>query len=148
VNVARLLYGMGRDNVLPRGLFGYLSLRRQNPSRNILFVGGLAFLGTLFISFEQACDLLNFGAFLGFMGVNVATVFSYYVHSPAGHRRNVMWDLLLPGSGFLGCLIFWMGLPERAKIVGSLWLLTGLAYGAYKTRGFRERPLLFDFQEH
>jgi putrescine importer len=147
VNVARLLYGMGRDNVLPRQLFGYLSPRSQNPSRNILFVGALAFVGTLFISFEEACDLLNFGAFLGFMGVNLATIASYYLRPPVAHRRHLMRDLLLPAGGFLGCLIFWIGLPHRAQIVGGLWLLTGLAYCAYKTRGFRERPLLFDFQE-
>jgi putrescine importer len=146
-NVARLLYGMGRDQVLPKSVFGYLSPRRQNPSRNIVFVGVLAFLGTLLTSFEQACDLLNFGAFLGFMGVNVAALWSYYVNPPAGHRRDLLWDAVFPASGFLGCLIFWVGLPARAKIAGCLWLFTGLTYCIYKTRGFRDRPLLFDFQE-
>lgn len=145
VNAARLLYGMGRDNVLPQSVFGYLSPQRQNPSRNILFVGALAFLGTVFVPFDQACDLLNFGAFIGFMGVNLATFWSYYVRTPEGHRRNVLWDVLLPASGFVLCLLFWIGLPNRAKIVGGLWLLVGVAYSAYKTRGFRQQPLLFDF---
>jgi hypothetical protein len=54
---------------------------------------------------------------------------------------------LLPASGLLLCLVFWIGLPNRAKLVGGLWLLVGLVYSAYKTRGFRERPLLFDFRE-
>ena len=148
VNAARLLYGMGRDNVLPRSLFGYLSPTRQNPSRNILFVGALAFLGTVFVPFDQACDLLNFGAFIGFMGVNLATLWSYYFRAPKGHRRHVLWDVLLPASGFLMCLLFWIGLPNRAKIVGGLWLLVGVAYSAYKTRGFRDCPLLFDFKEN
>ena len=53
VSAARLLYGMGRDNVLPRALFGYLSPRRGNPSRNIVLVGVLAFLGTVFVPFRQ-----------------------------------------------------------------------------------------------
>jgi putrescine importer len=147
VNAARLLYGMGRDNVLPKSLFGYLSPKRQNPSRNIILVGVLAFLGTVFVPFSHACDLLNFGAFIGFMGVNLATVWSYYIHPPKGHRRNLLWDALLPASGFLMCLVFWIGLPNLAKIVGSLWLLAGMAYSAYKTRGFRKQPLLFDFRE-
>ena len=148
VNAARLLYGMGRDNVLPKAIFGYLSPHRQNPSRNIILVGVLAFLGTVFVPFDQACDLLNFGAFLGFMGVNLATLWSYYVRTPKGHRRNVLWDALLPASGFLLCLLFWIGLPYRAKIVGGLWLVVGAAYSAYKTRGFRQKPLLFDFTEN
>lgn len=147
VNAARLLYGMGRDNVLPRSLFGFLSPRRQNPSRNIIFVGVLAFLGTVFVPFDQACDLLNFGAFIGFMGVNLAVIWSYYFRPPQGHRRHVFWDVALPASGFLMCLVFWIGLPTRAKIVGGLWLLVGVAYSSYKTRGFRERPLQFDFRE-
>ena len=147
VNVARLLYGMGRDRVLPHKFFGYLSPQRQNPSRNILFVGMLAFLGTVVVPFEHALDLLNFGAFLGFMGVNLAVIVSYFLRPPAGHRRSVLWDILLPGAGGGGCLVFWFGLPEQAKVVGCLWVLVGLAYCAYKTRGFRERPLHFDFQE-
>ena len=110
-------------------------------------MGVLAFLGTVFVPFDQACDLLNFGAFLGFMGVNLAAFWSYFVRTPAGHRRNLLWDALLPAFGFLLCLIFWIGLPNRAKIVGGLWLAAGVAYSAYKTRGFRERPLSFDFQE-
>lgn len=147
VNVARLLYGMGRDNVLPRGLFGHLSSTRKQPSRNIILVGFLAFGGSLIVSFEHALDLLNFGAFLGFMGVNAATLFSYYVHPVSGHRRTLVWDALLPAGGFIGCLIFWVELPARAKVLGGLWLLAGVAYCAYKTRGFRDRPLLFAFQE-
>jgi len=147
VSAARLLYGMGRDDVLPRSLFGYLSPQRRNPSRNILLVGVLTYLGTLFISFDLACDLLNFGAFLGFMGVNLAAIWSYYVRAPAGRQRNLLFDALLPASGFLGCLTFWVNLPQMAKIVGGMWLLAGLAYCAYKTRGFRKRALLFEFQE-
>ena len=147
VNAARLLYSMGRDNVLPKSLFGFLSPKRQNPSRNIIVVGVLAFLGTVFVPFDQACDLLNFGAFIGFMGVNLATIWSYYVRPPQGHRRHLLWDAVLPASGFLMCLVFWIGLPSRAKIVGGLWLLAGLVYSAYKTRGFRKQPLLFDFRE-
>jgi amino acid transporter len=147
VNAARLLYGMGRDNVLPKAVFGFLSPRRQNPSRNIVFVGALAFVGTVVVPFDQARDLLNFGAFLGFMGVNLAAFSGFYLRPPPGHRRAVLVDAVLPLSGFLMCLVFWIGLPNRAKIVGGLWLLVGLVYSACKTRGFSQRPLLFDFQE-
>ena len=147
VNVARLLYGMGRDNALPPSIFGYLSPTRQNPSRNIFLVGLLAFASSLLIPFEHALDLLNFGAFLGFMGVNAAVIWSYYLHAPPGHDRSFVNDLALPSLGFIGCLIFWVGLPDRAKIVGGIWLLIGASYAAYKTRGFRDRPLPFDFKE-
>jgi len=147
VNAARLLYAMGRDNVLPPALFGYLSPRRQNPTRNIILVGALAFVGSVFVPFDNACDLLNFGAFLGFMGVNLATFWSFYFRPSPGHRRNFLRDGLVPGLGFLLCLAFWIGLPNLAKLVGGAWLLVGMGYCAYKTRGFRDRPLTIDFDE-
>ena len=147
VSAARLIYGMGRDNVLPRSLFGYLSPRHQNPTRNIILIGVLAFIGTITIPFDLACDLLNFGAYLGFMGVNISTFVSYYLKPPANHHRNVMWDAILPLSGALLCFVFWLGLPRPAQIAGGAWLLAGTVYCGVKTRGFRERPLLFDFKE-
>ena len=54
---------------------------------------------------------------------------------------------MLPAGGFLMCLVFWIGLPSRAKIVGGLWLFAGLVYSACKTHGFREQPPQFDFRE-
>ena len=70
VAAARLLFGMGRDNVLPRRVFGRLDSRRNSPSLNILIIGLLAFVGSLVLSLEHAGELINFGAFLAFMGVN------------------------------------------------------------------------------
>lgn len=147
VSAARLVYGMGRDNVLPRSLFGYLSPRRQNPTRNIILIGVLAFIGTITIPFGLACDLLNFGAYLGFMGVNISTFVSYYLKPPPNHHRNLLWDAILPLGGALLCFAFWLGLPRPAQVVGGAWLLAGIIYCGIKTRGFRERPLLFDFKE-
>ena len=145
VNAARLLYGMGRDRVLPPSVFGYLSPNSRNPSLNILIIGGLAFVGSVLIPFDQALDLLNFGAFLGYMGVNAAALWSLSKRPADSRRRNVAWDVLVPCAGFVGCFIFWLGLPRRAQVVGSLWLLTGLVYSACKTRWFREQPPQFKF---
>jgi amino acid transporter len=144
---ARLIYGMGRDNVLPRSVFGTLSPRTQHPARNILLVGLFAFAGALAVPFEVSCDLLNFGAFLGFMGVNLAALWSYYITPPESHRRRFFRDAVLPGAGFLFCLVIWLGLPHLSKVVGGIWLLIGIVFCAGRTRGFRERPVLFDFSE-
>jgi amino acid transporter len=147
VSAARLLYGMGRDQILPPALFAYLSPRHQNPTRNIVLVGALAFVGSVLIPFDTACDLLNFGAYIGFMGVNLSTFFCYYLRPPANHRRHFLWDALLPLLGFLLCFIFWLGLPRPAKIVGGSWLTLGMVYCAWKTKGFRQSPRLFDFND-
>jgi len=67
VGAARLLFGMGRDNVIPRRFFAYLSPTSNTPSRNILVIGVLSYLGALVMSYEVTAEILNFGAFLGFM---------------------------------------------------------------------------------
>lgn len=148
VGAARLLYGMGRDNVLPRKIFGFLSRSSQNPIYNILIVGSIAFTGSIFLRLERACDLLNFGAFLGYMGVNMSVIWSYFIKPPEYYKRLIFKDLILPAIGFLFCFVIWLGLPGISKIIGSAWLIIGIIYSAIKTNGFRNRPILFDFENN
>jgi amino acid transporter len=147
LGAARLLFGMGRDNVLPRKFFSHLHPTRNTPNYNIWTIGVLAFVATLFISYEQSAELLNFGAFLAFMGVNLATVQQCYFVGRPGHKRHWLTDLCLPLFGFFFCLWIWWGLRMPAKVVGGIWFAIGLTYAAIKTRGFRERPVMIDFSE-
>jgi putrescine importer len=147
VAAARLLFGMGRDSVLPRKLFAHLDPKRSNPSYNICLVGVLAVVGSLLLSFEHAAELLNFGAFLAFMGVNLAAVRHYYFLRGGAGKRSLPRDALAPALGFLFCLAIWLNLPTPAKVVGGLWLLGGTAYDAIRTRGFRTAPVMLDFRD-
>jgi amino acid transporter len=145
VAAARLLFGMGRDNVLPRRVFGYLDPTRNSPTFNIVLVGLLAFVGSLVLNLEHAGELLNFGAFLAFMGVNLASIRQYYFLRAVKGERRLFGDVLVPGLGFLFCLGIWLSLPKLAKTVGGLWFLAGLVYDAFRTRGFRTQPVMIDF---
>jgi amino acid transporter len=147
VGAARLLFGMGRDNVLPRKVFAYLDPRRNSPAYNIALVGVLAFVGSQVLSYELAAEMLNFGAFLAFMGVNLAALRQYYWVGVAGRRRGFLKDALMPAVGFLFCLGIWLSLPAPAKIGGAVWFAIGLAYDAAKTRGFRTKPVMIDFRD-
>ena len=147
VGAARLLYGMGRDNVLPHRVFAYLDPKKNSPTYNILIIGILAFAGALFLSYEVGVECLNFGAFLAFMGVNLATISQFYVKRQAGRKRRFVADAALPGLGFLICLGIWVSLPTPAKIIGGSWLALGIIYDAIKTRGFRTKPLMVDFSD-
>ena len=49
----RLLYGMGRDNAIPRRFFGALDPRTRIPQNNILLMGVIALLGGLIGCYEQ-----------------------------------------------------------------------------------------------
>ena len=121
VGAARLMFGMGRDNVLPRRLFGHLDPKRNTPSYNILLIGLLAVAGSLTLSYERAAEVLNFGAFLAFMGVNLAAVRQFYFLRPPGQRK-LLADAIVPALGFLFCLGIWWSLPLPSRIVGGAWL--------------------------
>ena len=45
-------------------------------------------------------------------------------------------------SGFLICAYLWWSLSWPARVAGFVWLATGIAYGAWKTQGFR-KPIEF-----
>ena len=134
----RLLYGMGRDNAIPTRFFGTLDARTRIPRNNIILVGVLALIGAFLVNYELGAELLNFGAFIGFMGVNLSSFTRYYLRS----ERKTAVNLAFPLLGFVICLYIWLSLRTPAKVVGFIWLATGLAYGAWKTGGFK-RTLAF-----
>jgi hypothetical protein len=44
-------------------------------------------------------------------------------------------------------LLLWLSLSTPAKIGGSIWMAVGIAFGAWKTRGFRGDLVNFDLPE-
>ena len=152
LGAARLLFGMGRDNVLPKKFFGQLKPGTSTPANNILLIGGMAFVGAIVLyhignAYEHAAELLNFGAFLAFMGVNFACFWQFSVRVRAGYRRRLLADALLPLIGFVVCSYFWWNLNALAKTVGGIWFAVGILYVGYKTNWFRSAPVMIDFSD-
>jgi amino acid transporter len=143
LGAARLLYGMGRDNVIPRRFFGYLDPRRNTPRNNILLGGAIALAGAFLITYERGAELLNFGAFIAFMGVNIASLTRYYLRADRSFR-NAALNLVPPLFGFLICAYIWWSLSTPARIGGAIWLTLGICYSAWKTNLFRTRLVLPD----
>jgi amino acid transporter len=148
LGAARLLYGMGRSNALPKSFFGAVDPKRRVPRNNVLFVGGLALAGAFLLpavagaatGYELGANLLNFGALIAFMGVNAAAFVRYYLHE----EKKKLSNLLPPVSGFVICALLWMNLSPKALIFGATWMAIGIAFGAWKTHGFRGN--LVDFE--
>ena len=146
----RLLYGMGRGNALPKSFFGAIEPKHHVPRNNIVVVGVLALAGAGVLEFfagrlgggayEIGAQALNFGAFIGFMGVNAAS----FIHLwRDGTSRNLS-NLAVPVLGFLICGFIWVHLSRPALVLGAIWMATGIAYGAYRTRGFRAELVSFE----
>jgi amino acid transporter len=131
----RLLYGMGRDDAIPSRFFSVVDPRTHIPRNNILLVGCLALIGAFALSYQLGAELLNFGAFIGFMGVNLAAFVRYYLRA----SKRTFFDFVSPMIGFIICLYIWWSLRPTAKLAGLAWLAAGLLYGAWKTNGFRHQ---------
>jgi amino acid transporter len=140
IGAARLLFGMGRSNALPKSFFGVVDAKHRVPRNSVLFLGVVALIGAFVMSYGLGAEVLNFGALIAFMGVNAAAFVRYYVRSPQKKLSN----LLTPVMGFVICLLLWFNLSTPAKIAGSIWMAIGLAFGAWKTRGFRGDLVNFD----
>ena len=152
LGAARLLFGMGRDGVLPKKFFGQLKPGSNTPTNNILLIGGLAFVGAVLLNYigsayQHAGELLNFGAFLAFMGVNLACFWQFGVRRQQGYERRMLADIVLPLIGFLFCGLIWVNLNIIAKTVGGIWFAVGILYVGYKTKWFRSAPVMIDFRE-
>jgi putrescine importer len=148
LGAARLLYGMGRSSALPKSFFAVVDAKRHVPRNNVLFVGALALAGAFLLpaiagaatGYELGANLLNFGALIAFMGVNAAAFVRYYLHE----KEKKLSNLLPPVFGFVICLLLWLNLSTKALIFGAIWMAVGIAFGAWKTQGFRGN--LVDFE--
>jgi putrescine importer len=164
LGAARLLYGMGRSNALPRSFFGAVDSKHRIPRNNVFVVGAVALIGAFVLeivagfrtyslsnhaltfeavknilnggeAYALGAEMLNFGALIAFMGVNAAAFLRYYVRS----NEKKLGFLIPPVLGFVICLALWLNLSRPAIIVGSIWMTAGILFGLWKTRGFREQ---------
>jgi amino acid transporter len=135
IGAARLLYGMGRSNALPKSFFGEVDPKHQIPRNNVIFIGTIVLIGSFFLTYGRGIELLNFGALIAFMGVNASAFMRYFVREPVKKLSNFFPPIL----GFFICLGLWWSLSVPAKILGSIWMAAGIAFGVWKTRGFRQQ---------
>jgi putrescine importer len=174
IGAARLLYGMGRGKALPQSFFGVVDPKKHVPRNNVIFVGVIALVGAFIISYGLGAEMLNFGALIAFMGVNLAAFYRYHVRE--GRKKPLppllitaavialallpsqsYWFVAIAGvglailavwtpplAGFVICFFLWKNLSWKAWIVGGIWMIVGIAFGAIKTRGFRGN--LIDFE--
>jgi len=151
LGATRLLFGMGRDGVLPRRFFAHIKPETNTPTFIILLIGAIAYVGAISLNqignaYEHAGELLNFGAFLAFMGVNLSAFWHFALLRKAGSPR-VMADIVLPLAGLVFCGSIWLNLNHVAKIVGGVWFVVGVGYLAFTTRFFQRAPKTIDFTE-
>lgn len=134
-SASRLLYGMGRDRLLP-SLFAYIHPKYSTPTYGVLCMGAVTLVCGFLLSFQLAAEAINFGALLGFMCVNLSVISRFYFRDGQRAGWHFITNMVLPGIGFAVCLLIFVNLSRTATVIGSVWITTGLVYIGWLTRGF------------
>ena len=120
---SRLLYGMGRGKALPSGFFAAIHPKTGIPRNNVLLVGMCMLGGVFLMTYGQGAELPNFGAFIAFMGVNLAAIVHYAIRG----KSKAPGALVVPLAGLLIDLFIWLNLSHSAQLLGIAWIAIGLA---------------------
>ena len=138
-SASRLLYALGRDNVLPERVFGHLSARFGTPTYSIGLCAVIALLA-LRLDVTTSTSFINFGAFLTFILVNLSVVLHYWRSEGRRGLSAAIKFLICPVFGIAADTALMVSLDGKALILGISWLLLGFAYLSYLTGGFRRPP--------
>jgi putrescine importer len=136
--VARLLFAMGRDGVLPKQVFGLVSAKFHTPWFNILLAGVIG-LGAIFLDVSTSTSFINFGAFTAFTLVNISVI-AYFIRHRRTESLNPGRYVVFPIIGALVDAALLTQLDSKALILGGSWLAIGIIYLLVLTRGFTRQP--------
>ncbi|GAA1780229.1 APC family permease [Agromyces lapidis] len=145
-SVARILFAMGRDGVLPRAVFGRLSKRFGTPVVAVLIVSAISMLALVF-DLMLLSEMISFGALIAFSVVNLSVIKHYFIDGRERSGLAVLNNLVLPLIGFALTVWLWTSLSGRTFIIGLLWLLVGVVILAIATKGFRRPTPMLDLKE-
>ena len=124
LGAARLLLAMGQDGAIPNRFFGAVHAKNRIPRNNVLLIGAICLAGALIFTYERGAELLNYGALLAFMGVNISSAVLAWRQG----RGSQWFSILLALLGFTVCAFIWMNLSRPALIAGTAWGLVGVGF--------------------
>ncbi len=129
VGVARVLYAMARDRQLP-GALARLHPRHNTPHVAMLASTAVSLAVALWLreSMDQLAAFVNFGALFGFALIHVCVM----VHFARAARRNWLTHRVSPLLGIAVVLAILSGMNRAALVLGSVWLVAGLAWWRFR----------------
>jgi hypothetical protein len=121
---------MGRDGAIPGRFFGALAPKRLIPQNNVLLIGAVCVICGFLMSYELGAELLNYGALVAFIMVNIAAARRVWLESGAAGVLPLLASLL----GCAVCALLWGNLSALALEVGTLWAVLGIVLGLLNWR--------------
>jgi len=127
MSTSRLLFGMGRDGLLPPSFFAYLSPSTHSPSYNIALIGAVSLVAAI-MPLSLAISMISFGALVAFSFVNYSCICHYILIKKQRRARDILRYGLIPGLGLASVAILWANLDSFALVSGLVWLAIGAVY--------------------
>lgn len=138
--VIRIMYNMGRDNILPKRFFGKMN-KNGVPINNLIVVAVIGLVAILFSENVMAgAELISFGAVTGFILVNISVPTYFLIRKKERGAAAILKYGIMPLIAVIICIILWINITPMGKTVGLIWLCIGIVVLAIKTKGFRQLP--------
>ncbi|RIV19576.1 APC family permease [Alicyclobacillaceae bacterium I2511] len=137
--VSRILFSMGRDELLPFSkFFSKVHSHTQTPINATLLVAVISVVLALVVPAEDLIRFINFGALTSFLFLN-ATVFVYFYLRKHQYRHFIRY-FVFPLLGFAIIGFVWTGFDRLTFIFGLSWLAIGIILGAVKSNFYKKSP--------
>ncbi|NBQ01301.1 MAG: amino acid permease, partial [Actinobacteria bacterium] len=136
-SASRLIFAMGRDGVLPKGLFAKLNDAYKTPVPAIIAVGIVGLLA-LQLDIATSTSFISFGAFTAFTLVNISVI-AYYLKNRSSDKNILGWVLIPIVGAVVDAYLLWQ-LDDNAKRLGLIWLGLGILILLGITKGLRQKP--------
>lgn len=118
----------------------------RTPVLNLILIACIGLIGQ-FLTIGDATSLINFGAFLAFTVANIC-VFVLWVKNrdSMSVKDSLVGFIIIPVLGVFVDLYLLFHLSPLALTVGGTWLVIGVVYLAFLTKGFRRPPPGLDIE--
>lgn len=122
---SRLLYSMGRDNMLPKRQFGSLSKKYNTPVFCINLIIIVCIIGGILFDWSTIASVVSFGAMIGFICVNLSVITHFFIYKK---EKKYVANLIFPACGAASLLYVLIQTSVICKVIGAIWMLCGILY--------------------
>ncbi|VEF47318.1 amino acid permease-associated protein [Bacillus freudenreichii] len=122
---SRILFGMGRDKVLP-SVFAKLHPKHKSPYASIIILAVTGYFGALLLPLPLIFSIMVFGALIGFTCVNISVFIEFFIKRQERSGKYILMNLLFPALGVFVCMNILFGMDAIGITVGFSWMFIGI----------------------
>lgn len=146
-SVSRLLFVMGRNNVLPKKAFSYVHPKFRTPVFTVVLTGMVSLLA-IGPDLELIAAVINFGALIAFTFVNLSVIKHFVIRNKRCKKISDIFNyLIMPILGALFTGVLWFHLHADAFVGGLVWISIGIVYMLFKTKFFKKSIGVYEDNE-